>query len=333
MKKITKLLILIIPIFWVVPLFSLSSCSKEKYIPFKYFNIENNVLKGFKSGYHPEDWKKYNTIMIPSNVQSISNDAFNSDFTDDSVTLKLTFEKNSACKEIGRRAFKNDVSLVNLDFKNTSEITWNSDYDSYNNTFYNCKRIIKIYFSNEQYYIPGFEGSNFSKIYIYGDNLHEISSEAFKNCSNLESVSISCHCIGKIGSSAFQNDYNLYSYKDGNWGWNINDCSYRSTAQVETCAFYGCEKLTSLYICNYNYAKYGYGSSCFNMCRSVSTIYLDISKERLKYATTLTNLPNNSNMIIHIPDEEDINQYKNEINGKCPEEWINSGTWINDYGL
>ncbi len=181
-------------------------------MPDNVYNIENNVLLGFKDGIDLSQYKDTcDTMQIPANVTSIFNYAFYYNQTTTKIPSfikNLTFAKGSKCNSIGTYAFPNSFSLISVDFSNCSQLFSINDV-----AFSECSSINSIDFSN-------------------CTRLSSICSSVFQDCSSLTSVTFSSS-LTSIGGNAFLDCLILNDIK-----WNLHN-EYQTQINIGSSAFQG----------------------------------------------------------------------------------------------
>lgn len=236
--------------------------------------------------------KKLTSINIPNSVTSIGNYAFNN------CAVLPDFQLPTSLVSIGDNAFYACKKLTSLKMPEGVKTIGN-------NTFYNCTSITELTLNeglesigSKAFYsvkmksleIPSTvkkigDGAFFYCSAITGDvvlpeGLTEISSELFRNCSNITGVKIP-DSITSIGDNAFYYCQKISSINIPNKVTTIGDGAFysmklitnvdipESTTTIGKNAFNGCSALQSLTISN-NLSSIG--DSAFYYCSKLSSI-------------------------------------------------------------
>lgn len=189
-------------------------------------------------------------------------------FEGKSIITSVSF--GSKCTYIGDNAFKNCVSLKQINDDNMIEYIGN-------NAFQSC---VSLKQSNND---SSVDNNSTEKIHILNfNNLTSLGESAFEYCESLENVSMNkCSTVSpyafkdckslshinipnctEIGSLAFMSCKALK---------NVTLNSNATNTKILSCAFYGCENLSDIYLDNC--AKIDFGA--FEKCLSLSKITLN----------------------------------------------------------
>ncbi|KAK8892635.1 hypothetical protein M9Y10_029874 [Tritrichomonas musculus] len=218
-------------------------------------------------------------IIIPNSCIRIYNEAFK-----DCKNLKTvlfgnvdkSYEKKSSLKDVGKRAFYNCSSLLNIILPPTVSRIGDS-------AFMNCTKLKRfeigtLYLNNENKSHVHFDKEN--------EKLEFIGKFAFKNCTSLVSFRIP-HCCKELENSAFMNCTSLSKISDSN----------SQLKRINSRTFYNCSSLTSFHLyCNIDPFNEGFtiGYDSFMNCTSLKEFAIendsnnaDTLKEDNKYCDSV----------------------------------------------
>lgn len=173
-------------------------------------------------------------------------------FANQSTIMSVKF--GSRCTFVGKNAFKECVSLSEINDDNVIETIDSGAFAKTNISSLNFNRLIELYsgaFSN---------CNNLNLVNI--PLCSSIPTETFANCINLFSINIPR--VGKIGSRAFKDCTNLTTV-------NIDISPF---CEIENNAFYKCNSLKNI---NFNNIT-SIGTRAFEDCKSLDNVKLKICK-------------------------------------------------------
>ena len=256
--------------------------------------IMDGWLLGFKN-----DWSR-EEFIIPDNVKSIANCAFDYNYNLTSITIP------NSVTYIGEGAFNGCWSLNEVHI--TDLAAWcNIDFDdSIEEIYYDCIwGANPLYHAAENLYLNG----ELVTELVIPENVTQIKKSAFNGYSKLTSVTIS-NSVKSIGDYAFHGCSGLRSVTIGNSVTNIEknafrDCSNltsvaigNSVTSIGWSAFCGCSGLTSVTIGN---SVTSIGHHAFDSGYKLKDVYC--------LATDVPNAISNSfgtsltNKTLHVPAE------------------------------
>lgn len=179
------------------------------------------------------------SIVLPSTITYIDNEAFSNCKSLSSINLPTTLTK------IGARAFSNCTRLSSIIFPNsllsignyafegcvglTNISLPNSIIEIGTGIFYNCINLTKPLYTDKIF--AHYPQNAAQTSYSIPDGIEKIASASFYKCSNLTDIFIP-NSVTQIGSSAFSNCVNLANIELSH-----------SLAQIGESAFYQCKAL------------------------------------------------------------------------------------------
>jgi len=243
----------------------------------------NNLLKDYTAieifkGLNDASKTQFKYLTIGDNVRTIATNAFNncSNLIDVSISSLVetinaaAFENCSKIRTFEIESSSNLLYIRDNVFKNNSELTKftipNKLKSVDSNAFFGCFKLDNITINNNNLLkdntaIQIFKGLNNASQFKYltiGDNVRTIATNAFKDCTNLEDVSLGR--VEYIKASAFENckiSNIILPSELRTIGDNVfQDCSKITTIDISTGyitrigagAFKGCHRLTSIVI-------------------------------------------------------------------------------------
>ncbi len=230
-----------------------SSSVKLNPLPDEVYDIENNVLKGFKSDIDLSKYRRIcDTMEIPASVIGIDHYAF---FDGEKTKIpsyvkNLTFADGSNCSSIGEFAFSDCFSITSTSLPNSLELIADSAFcecaaftsiDLSNCTklssigyqaFYRCASLTSVTFPNSLNSIGDFaffQCSSLTSI-TFPNSLNSIAQFAFYECAKLASITFP-NSLNSIGQFAFNRSESLNYI-----AWDLPN-QYSSNINIDTNAF------------------------------------------------------------------------------------------------
>ncbi|KAK8884115.1 hypothetical protein M9Y10_043220 [Tritrichomonas musculus] len=208
--------------------------------------------------------KNLQKIIIPMSCIVIEKEAFKNCTNLKAVDFgkaNSSYERDHKLKIIGNEAFSNCSSLTSIIIPQTIFLIENA-------AFKNCVKLKKIEIGTK-YLSP--ENKSLVHVICSKDQLKEIGSNAFYNCSSLVSFRVPQSCLS-IGKSAFMDCKNL------------SKISFKKP-KLKTIlprTFYNCTSLTSFKICDLAYQdnyvdeiQFSVGTDSFMNCSSLTEVIIE----------------------------------------------------------